>query len=207
MVEIVTATMTGVKEGPAAKNESTLFRIIPAPCHSKALLGMLYLFDLDGTLISSYMDSPGRDYDRWHVLPKRREVLNNLIQDGNDIAIVTNQGGVAFGHITPKRVDAKLKAALERLGLTPARASGDAHPPQVYVAMHDVRGKPPFNNPAEAARRKPSPAMILEAIEHRPLAAVSGVLYVGDRPEDEEAAKRAGVDFTYADKFFNRTAD
>ena len=36
---------------------------------------MLYAFDLDGTLISSYMDNPGKDYHTWSVLPGRVEML------------------------------------------------------------------------------------------------------------------------------------
>jgi len=36
---------------------------------------MLILFDLDGTLISAYMDNPDRQYHRWHILSGRRELL------------------------------------------------------------------------------------------------------------------------------------
>lgn len=163
---------------------------------------MLYLFDLDGTLITSYMDTPHKDYDNWGRLPRRYAILNKLRMQGHSIAIITNQGGAAFGFVTAAQVDAKLQQALRVLGLASVRSDGSAKPPAVYCALHDERGKPPFNDPTEAARRKPSPAMILEALDDYPNAAAQGVLYVGDRPEDEQAAKAAGVPFQWAASFF-----
>jgi len=41
---------------------------------------------------------------------------------------------------------------------------------------------------------------IMEAADARP----DQVLYIGDRPEDAEAAKAAGVQFAWADDFFGR---
>jgi len=51
------------------------------------------------------------------------------------------------------------------------------------------------------ARRKPSGAMIREAMA-RYVYSASETLYVGDRPEDEAAARNAGVGFQWADDFF-----
>ena len=44
--------------------------------------------------------------------------------------------------------------------------------------------------------------MLQEAIKAHPHAARLGVLFVGDRPEDEQAAANAGVSFQWADDFF-----
>lgn len=172
---------------------------------------MLYLFDLDGTLISGYLDNPDKAYHRWHVLPGRVEKLRELLGGGNSIAVITNQGGVAFGFVGLDTMRDKLIDAVRACGIArnlrmvigPISAE-----PQyegtvtIYVCFHDTRGIDPFTDPDYAARRKPSPAMLHEAIADYPNAAAVGVLMVGDRPEDEEAAKRAGVSFQWAHAFF-----
>lgn len=167
---------------------------------------MLYLFDMDGTLITGYMDRPDRDYNRWSILPGRKARLQQLVLQGHVVGIVTNQGGVAFGHVTEAQAADKLLDAFVMLGLAPVRSSGDPWVPPIYVCYSDVRGKPPWNDPADAARRKPSGAMIREAMADYPRAAALGVLYVGDRPEDEAAAADAGVPFMWADQFFAEKA-
>ncbi len=154
---------------------------------------MLYLFDLDGTLIESYMNTANRDYNQWILLPGRRELLQTLQADGHSLGIVTNQGGVAFGHVSQAAAEAKLAEVKRRLDL-----------PDLWIAVcyADRRGKRPYNNPRDAARRKPSGAMIREAVAAFPHPASRGVLYVGDRPEDQQAARDAGVSFQSADSFF-----
>lgn len=156
---------------------------------------MLYLFDLDGTLISSYMDNPGRRYDDWAVLPGRRTRVQDLQARGNAIAIVTNQGGVAFGFVSEQDAWNKIYDAALRCGLPPDTI-------RTYACFYDLRGKPPYNDSAGAARRKPSGAMIREAMADAPGQAALGVLYVGDREEDYQAAQDAGVPFQWAHIFF-----
>lgn len=163
---------------------------------------MLYLFDMDGTLISGYMDNPGKEYDIWEVLPGRKAALNRLLMRGDVVCIVTNQGGVAFGHVTEDQADTKITDVRRKLGLLPVRSNGDPQPPTVFACYSDARGVPPWNSERDSARRKPSGAMIREAIREHPYAASMGVLFVGDRPEDEAAAKDAGVPFQWADVFF-----
>ena len=155
---------------------------------------MLYLFDLDNTLISGYMDNADKHYDRWHLLPGRRERLQKLLAERHAVAIITNQGGVAWGLVSPEQMLKKIAAAVQRLGLP------DDTP--VFVAYHDRRGRPPYNMPSEAERRKPASAMLREAMAALPGAAAAGVLMVGDRREDQAAARNAGVDFAWADDFF-----
>lgn len=159
---------------------------------------MLYLFDLDGTLISGYMDNPDRDYHTWQVLPGRSEKLIRLAVADHKIAIVTNQGGVAFGFIDEQQAWMKIYEAARQCGLPPDTI-------RTYACFHDERGKPPYNDPAQAARRKPSGAMIWEAMKDSPSAAASGVLFVGDREEDLHAAQDAGVPFQWADVFFKES--
>jgi HAD-hyrolase-like len=101
---------------------------------------------------------------------------------------------VAFGHIDEQEAWAKISDATLACGLT-----SDAI--RIYACFDDVRGRAPHNNPVRAARRKPSGTMIREACGDYPDAAALGVLMVGDRPEDKEAARDAGVSFQWAHIF------
>lgn len=154
---------------------------------------MLHAFDLDGTLISGYMDNPDKAYDRWQVLPGRKARLRQLIAQGHQICIITNQAGVGMGHITAARVDRKIKSALKQLRLpedTP-----------VYVCMHHPRGIGKWADPEGCKRRKPYGAMIVEAMNDLGFDKADTV-YVGDRSVDRDAAKDAGVRYIPEHRFF-----
>lgn len=170
---------------------------------------MLYAFDLDGTLISGYMDNPDRNFDNWQLLPGRQETIARLRHLGHDVALVTNQAGVAFGHTAEQDVVRKLGRVAMALGFASVwifdggqgyRAGWDAPALHCFVCYNDSRAK--NRQYQDASRRKPSGAMIHEAMAEFPAAAADGVLYVGDRPEDEAAARNAGVRFQWADRFF-----
>jgi D-glycero-D-manno-heptose 1,7-bisphosphate phosphatase len=177
---------------------------------------MLYMFDLDGTLISSYMDTESRDIDDWHVLPGRAEAIQELKDEGHALAIITNQAGVAFGYATEEQVQAKIVQALAALGFDEdeiqfqSRADGPDTPESVFhrISVHVCYGHPKSRDSrysgAEAERRKPSPTMLLEAIGEPPpgfsVAEYAG--FVGDMESDEQAARAAGVRYLDANEFF-----
>lgn len=86
----------------------------------------LFLFDIDGTVVRSFMRegkggarATAGDYDTVEVLPGRRELLDRLRADGHRLALVTNQGGVAFGYQTVPQVLVKLGRVLGELGFDP----------------------------------------------------------------------------------------
>ena len=169
---------------------------------------MLYLFDLDGTLISSYMDAPGRNFDTWQLLPGRQEMIARLIHLGHDVALVSNQAGVAFGLVTEQDVIKKLGRVAMVLGFAsismhdggqPMNAGWDLPRLSCFVCYNDSRAR--SRQYQDASRRKPSGAMIREAMAEFS-AAADDVLFVGDRPEDEAAARDARVRFQWADQFF-----
>jgi D-glycero-D-manno-heptose 1,7-bisphosphate phosphatase len=116
---------------------------------------MLYPFDLDGTLITGYMERPDRDFTQWTPLPDRRERLAALREAGHQVGVVTTQAGVAFGHVSEADVSTKLVAVLSQLYLplsTPVRVCY-AHPTATIAHYRD---------PAQVARCKPSGTMIRE---------------------------------------------
>jgi len=159
----------------------------------------LFLFDLDGTLISSYMENEDKDYHTWEVLPGREQVIKALRDDQNKrVAIVTNQGAVAYGYVTEEDFVRKYVQVTEILGTMDmffcyAMPGGQR--------TREEAAKQPDNPAWDVHRRKPSAKMLLEAM------ALAGVtqdrtVYVGDMDTDEQAATNAGVDNIKAEDFF-----
>ncbi len=161
----------------------------------------LLLLDLDGTLIdNALVEVDGKLQRHQHelyteptLLPNRYERLKQSADEGDSFAIVTNQGGVAWGYHTQAEVYARIAATLRQLCFFWGR------PFSVHVAfMHPRATVPQFKGDDG---RKPSPFMIGEALGcHQ--APAAPVLMIGDRDEDREAAESAQVDFVHADDFF-----
>lgn len=150
----------------------------------------LAIFDFDSTLVTSSSGAkfPQGVADRvW--LPRRLEKLRALRTLGTKLAIATNQGGAAFGYFKPHEFDVVVR-----------RFAQEADIDAVAVCYEHPQGRVP-ELIAESGRRKPAPGMLLE------LMSTFGVspeltLYVGDREEDREAARRARVAFEWASDFF-----
>ena len=153
---------------------------------------MLYLFDLDSTLIAGYMD--GGDYSHVEALPGRIEKLAALRQAGHAVGIVTNQGGIAFGYNSEGDFEAKLAKSLQALGLA-------ANTPYRVCYHHPKASLDQYRDEAGCARRKPSGAMIKELMQELGYSA-NQTMFIGDRPEDEQAADDAGVGFAWEREFF-----
>lgn len=176
---------------------------------------MLYLFDLDDTLITSYMRAADKNYNIWEVLPGRRERLRRILDHGEMYGIVTNQAGVAWGHITEGDVRYKLHQVARAFGHAGARifdggipfTTGEVHNADtgllVWVCYADSRAKDTRYH-LDQGRRKPSGAMLREAAQYcgYTLQLPGRVLYVGDQESDLEAAKDAGASFQWAHIFF-----
>lgn len=173
-----------------------------------------HLFDLDGTICVSYMDREDKAFAPVELLPGVAEKWAHLRQaTGNNLAIITNQAGVAFGFVSEADVQRKLCAVGAALGYgwvelhdgsaesvtLDTKAVDVKGVLQIYVCYNDSRSSDPRYQ--DASRRKPSGAMIREAFE------IGGytqfALMVGDRPEDEQADADAGIPFQWAQEFFN----
>jgi D-glycero-D-manno-heptose 1,7-bisphosphate phosphatase len=160
---------------------------------------MLYLFDLDGTLISGYMDNPDRNFHQWQILPGRRETIAGLLAAGHQVAVISNQAGVGYGFVSKIDVYEKLSIVGHDFGFgtfavhagSTAYASGcGGSGGQLTCFICFEKDSP---------RRKPGGAMITEAMQ---AFNNNDALMVGDRPEDEAAAKNAGLSFQWANVFF-----
>lgn len=174
---------------------------------------MLYMLDLDGTLIEGFLTknedgSFGEvlDYDRVAVLPGRHEKLYKLVRDGRSghltrFALVTNQAGVAFGHQTVNQVREKVARASAQFELFFGR------PVTFHICFHHPEATDPYWRQDPCPRRKPGAGMLIEALEAHDMGTKPSI-YVGDMDSDAEAARAAReqgyrVGYYDAEQFFS----
>ena len=122
----------------------------------------------------------------WELLPNVKEVLAQYPLDVS-FGMVSNQGGIALHFLTETEAMDLLEDCWLALGISPER--------RLYTMLC------PHAPRAGCRCRKPQPGMLL-ALLARAQVLPGEALYVGDQPSDEEAARRAGIDFLYAHEFF-----
>lgn len=156
----------------------------------------LILFDADGTLRRTTVpgqvcpNKPGE----WEVIPEAQAWFNRhgpFHPQGGPrslrVGIASNQGGVGLGFLGFEVAHSMLRDLYQALTGHPAPAGS------VLICPHR-----PVD---ECYCRKPSPGLLDEmcrfyAVER------SRTLYVGDMESDQEAARRAFIDFVWAEEFF-----
>lgn len=171
---------------------------MPNPLRSiitgEVVVPVLYL-DLDGTVRQGKDDELGKFVNGPEdvvVFPEAVTQMRRWKEKGGRIIGISNQGGIALGHMTMKQcADAMIETN---------RQTGNLFAKIAWCRHH------PAAEDSEMARcwcRKPSPGLIVEAAMS--LSAARDEIYppylglfVGDRPEDEQCAKLAGLDFMWA---------
>lgn len=151
---------------------------------------VLYL-DLDGTVRLGY-DELGRFVNGPEdvvVFPEAVEMMRRWKAGGGRIIGVSNQGGIALGHVTYRQV---AEAMVETYRQTGALFD------KIAFCRHHPAADHPEN--ARCWCRKPSPGLLIEAAldvrqHYNEIYPPYMGLMVGDRPEDEECARLAGLDF------------
>jgi D-glycero-D-manno-heptose 1,7-bisphosphate phosphatase len=139
--------------------------------------------DRDGAVVedTGYL----RKIDDIVLIPGAAEVIAAANRRSVPVIMVTNQSGIARGYYgwdEFKSVQDGLVASLANDG-----ASIDA----VYACAHHPQGQGSLSHPDHPAR-KPNPGMLLQAASALALDLKSSWL-VGDKADDVEAAKRAGI--------------
>jgi D-glycero-D-manno-heptose 1,7-bisphosphate phosphatase len=154
----------------------------------------LVICDIDGTLVKP---KSGGDFrksaDDWQWLPGRLEELQRLKAEGKSIRFATNQGGVAFEYLDERDVHNEFLRMVREIGYPPGHNIVHVcftHPKAKLVGYRE-----------DSPRRKPGPGMLLEAMRQEDVTPEQ-TLMVGDRPEDQQAAAAAKVDFVWAWQFF-----
>lgn len=170
-------------------------------------MGLLCV-DLDGTVVESALeeiDGKLQPVSGIFVEPKIRpnvfHVLERAALEGDEFAIVTNQGGVAWGYATEAEAKLRIARAVAQVNFFFGR------PFSVHVCFAHPRAT--IHHYREGhERRKPGPKMIQEALRAHgyqgcpPDTPPVDVLMVGDLETDAQAAEAAGVDFASAGDFF-----
>lgn len=157
-------------------------------------VAVLYL-DIDGTVREGLDDPLGRfvnSAEDVRVFPAAVEMMRRWKAAGGRIVGISNQGGIALGIVTPTNVD---EAMVET-----NRQCEDLFDKLLWCPHHPAAEHPEF---ARCWCRKPSPGMIIEAAVdlgrhyHERYPPHMGLM-VGDRDEDRECARLAGLDFQEA---------
>lgn len=155
---------------------------------------VLYL-DLDGTVRQGKDDALGRFVNGPEdvvVFPEAVEMMRRWKSGGGRIIAVSNQGGIALGIVTFAAVEAAMRETHRQTdGLFDKIAWCSHHPQAKQLEMQ------------RCWCRKPTPGLLIEsaldlAARHHEFYPPYMGLMVGDRPEDEECARLAGLDFTPA---------
>jgi D-glycero-D-manno-heptose 1,7-bisphosphate phosphatase len=156
---------------------------------------VLYL-DLDGTVREGKDDALGRFVngpDDVRVFPAAVEGMRRWKAAGGRVVGVSNQGGIALGIVTMEKVAAAMIETQRQCQ-------------QLFDRILWCQHHPKADHP-EMARcwcRKPSAGAVVEAA-HGLVERFPGEIYppymglfVGDRPEDQQCAESAGLDFMWA---------
>ena len=176
-------------------------------------MSKLLVLDKDGTLVrpksgNTFVQHP----EDQELIEGVADAIARYVADGWTIAIASNQGGVAAFHKTLDDAIAEMQFCLrlyKGIGPTYGFLCADDGSSCIKVERHggESDGRRFANSgrglwqthdvPFKGTYRKPSGGMLLLAKEILFLR-VDQKLMVGDRPEDQGAAKAAGFDFMWA---------
>lgn len=154
---------------------------------------VLYV-DLDGTVrkgkdeLGRFVNGP----EDVEVFPDAVEMMRRWKAGGGRVIAVSNQGGIALGLVPYAKVAAAMRETYVQSGRLLDKICFCPHHPDA--------------SDPEMARcwcRKPSPGLVIEAAlevaaQRREYYPPYMGLMVGDRPEDQECARLAGLDFQWA---------
>lgn len=156
--------------------------------------------DFDGTIRESksgetFIKGP----EDIKLLEEVEEIIMSYKEKGYAILGISNQAGVAHGFKTPEDNNAEIAATIEEFKVNPFDI--------VMCAYGDGKGTvEPYAH--RSLLRKPEIGMLALMEEKCFSAGVvidwDNSLFVGDRPEDENCAKNAEIDFLYISAFIER---
>lgn len=156
---------------------------------------VLYYLDLDGTVRQGKDDALSRFVNGPEdvvVFPEAVEQMRRWKAGGGRVVAVSNQGGIALGIVTAAAVVAAM--------METHRQTDELFDKIAWCSHHPDAEHPEM---ARCWCRKPSPGLIIEvandlAVRYSEFYPPYMGLMVGDRPEDAECARLAGLDFQWA---------
>ena len=164
-------------------------------------LTKILCLDIDGTVRRSksgktFIEGP----DDIEIIPGMKERIWKYKNEGWAVIGISNQAGVAHGFRT---FDQVLDEMVRTMKLTSNEDDEDPFT-TIHLCPMDEKGSvPPYN--ARSLCRKPGTGLLAQAEYNlstkKMIADWDNSLFVGDRPEDQECAKRAGIPFMWAHDF------
>ncbi len=137
----------------------------------------LVILDRDGVINEDSADFV-KSADEWRPIPGSIDAIARLSQAGVNVAVASNQSGLARGLFDA----AALAAMHDKMASLVAEAGGQID--SVHICPH---------GPDDGCTcRKPAPGLLRE-IEHAYGTSLAGVPFVGDSVRDLEAALAAGA--------------
>jgi D-glycero-D-manno-heptose 1,7-bisphosphate phosphatase len=151
------------------------------------------IFDKDGTICWNKNDHNNfiNHWNEQELIPGVAGKCKEVRDVGIELGVASNQGGVAFGYMNGGVAYSVVAMAAEDIG-----AQYHTHCP--YHPEGKIEGYV-----RDDWLRKPRPGMLLTLMVEAQFEPYE-TLFVGDRDEDYQAAKRAGCDFMWAWEFFDR---
>ena len=119
------------------------------------------------------------------VIPGAARIISTANRHGIPVVMVTNQSGIGRGYYSWAEFKSVQDAIVASLAIEGANIDA------VYACPHHPEAKGDLAHPDHPAR-KPNPGMLLQAASALALDLKSSWL-VGDKADDVEAAKRAGI--------------
>lgn len=157
----------------------------------------LIIFDLDWTLaIPESEETFRKPGEKYIWLDGQKALLEELHQEGQAIAVATNQGGIGAGHLEYGETRDAIHALLSQLSFYVPWVMCPFFPDET---QHDYHRYRPYQ-----FWRKPSYGMLHALADLFPHLHYDDMLCVGDRKEDAQAAHNAGFDFLYIEEFLVR---
>ena len=152
--------------------------------------------DLDGTIRYGKSGTFIKDVHDIALYDGIPELVWKYRNEGYLIIGISNQGGVAHGFKTHQEIDAEMERTILLFDKNPFH--------DIKWCLHHPDGNvEPYCH--ESRFRKPDIGMICEAevdcFNAGFIIDYSKSIFVGDRPEDKECAKRAGIQFMDAEEF------
>lgn len=154
--------------------------------------------DLDGTVREGKDDALGRFVNGPNdvvVFPEAVAQMRAWKAKGGRIVGVSNQGGIALGIVSSSLVAAAM--------LMTHTLTGELFDKILWCQHHPDATEPEM---ARCWCRKPSPGLVIAgaldlATKYGEIYPPHLALFVGDRDEDQECARLAGIDFMWAHKW------
>lgn len=164
---------------------------------------LLAIFDIDGTLTEikpelrakhTRLVTPNHLGEQ-QPIPGVVDALARLQDQGIQLALATNRGGVAFGYNSLEEAEILAREAAQLCGIPDVK---------IYVCPYHAKARGPRANHQFAREddcRKPNPGMLNQALADFGVSPDKAI-FVGDREADQQAAENASVRFYWAEEFF-----